>query len=104
VSVRDFKSCGPAYGRPVGSIPTHFRQLIAAISGQWSVASDWLLAISHSFMKKRKPFKRTTEVKRQARLRVGSPPAVQTHQDRRKKLPKHKKRERQEVAEDRAIG
>ena len=26
VSVRDFKSCGPAYGGPVGSIPTHFRQ------------------------------------------------------------------------------
>jgi hypothetical protein len=42
--------------------------------------------------KKHKPFKNTTEVKRQARLRVGSPPAGQPHQDRRKKLPKHKKR------------
>jgi hypothetical protein len=42
--------------------------------------------------KKPKPFKSTTEVKRQARLRVGSPPAAQTHVDRRKKLPKHKKR------------
>lgn len=42
--------------------------------------------------KKPKPFKSTTEVKRQARLRVGSPPAAQTHKDRRKKLPKHKKR------------
>ena len=41
--------------------------------------------------KKRKPFETTTEVKRQARLRVGSPPAAQTHIDRRKKLPKHKK-------------
>jgi hypothetical protein len=41
---------------------------------------------------KRQPFQRTKEVKRQARLRVGSPPAVQAHQDRRKKLPKHKKR------------
>jgi hypothetical protein len=41
--------------------------------------------------KKRKPFEKTTEVKRQARLRVGSPPAAQTHIDRRKKLPKHKK-------------
>lgn len=40
--------------------------------------------------KKPKPFKRTTEVKRQARLRVGSPPAAQTHRDRRKKPPKHK--------------
>ncbi len=26
VSARDFKSCGSAYGGPVGSIPTHFRQ------------------------------------------------------------------------------
>jgi hypothetical protein len=42
--------------------------------------------------KKPKPFKNTTEVKRQARLRVGSPPAAVTHTDRRKKLPKHKKR------------
>ena len=44
-------------------------------------------------MRKPKPFKKTTEVKRQARLRVGSPPAAQTHQDKRKKPPKHKERE-----------
>jgi hypothetical protein len=25
VSARDFKSCGSAFGGPVGSIPTHFR-------------------------------------------------------------------------------
>ncbi len=43
-------------------------------------------------MKKLKPFKAETEVRRQARLRVGSPPAAQTHQDRRRKPPKHKKR------------
>ena len=43
--------------------------------------------------RKRKPFQRTKEVKRQARLRVGSPPPAQPHQDRRKKLPKHRKRE-----------
>ena len=42
--------------------------------------------------KKPKPFEKTTEVKRQARLRVGSPPAAQLHLDKRKKLPKHKKR------------
>ena len=42
--------------------------------------------------KKPKPFKSSTEVKRQARLRVGSPPAAQTHVDPRKKPPKHKKR------------
>ena len=41
--------------------------------------------------KKPKPFKNTTEVRRQARLRVGSPPAAVTHTDRRKKPPKHKK-------------
>jgi hypothetical protein len=49
--------------------------------------------------KKTKAFKKTTEVKRQARLRVGSPPAAQTHLDRRKKLPKHKKRARLEEGE-----
>ena len=49
-------------------------------------------------MKKPKPFQSTTEVKRQARLRVGSPPASQTHLDKRKKSPKHKKRiEQQET-------
>jgi hypothetical protein len=54
--------------------------------------------------RKRKLFQRTTEVKRQARLRVGSPPAAQTHQDRRKKLPKHKKRENQAETGDREVG
>jgi hypothetical protein len=49
--------------------------------------------------KKPKPFESATEVKRQARLRVGSPPAAQTHQDKRKKLPKHKKRVEQVEAE-----
>jgi hypothetical protein len=53
--------------------------------------------------RKRKPFEKTTEVKRQARLRVGSPPAAQTHQDRRKKVPKHKKREKQIETEGLAI-
>ena len=51
-----------------------------------------------------KPFEKTTEVKRQARLRVGSPPAAQTHGDRRKKLPKHKKREKQAETENLALG
>jgi hypothetical protein len=54
--------------------------------------------------KKRKPFESTKEVKRLARLRMGSPPAAQTHQDRRKKLPKHKKLEKQAATEDLAIG
>ncbi len=42
--------------------------------------------------KKSKPFKNTTEVRRQARLLVGSPPAAVTHTDPRKKPLKHKKR------------
>ena len=42
--------------------------------------------------KKPKPFKNTTEVRRQARLRVGPPPAAVIHTDPRKKPPKHKKR------------
>jgi hypothetical protein len=42
--------------------------------------------------KKPKPFKNTTEVRRQARLHVGSPPAAVVHIEPRKKLPKHKKR------------
>jgi hypothetical protein len=42
--------------------------------------------------KKPKPFKNTVEVKRQARLMVGSPPAAVTHTDKRLKPPKHKKR------------
>jgi len=45
--------------------------------------------------RKSKPLQRTTEVKRQARLRLGAPPATQTHEDRRKKQPKHKKRDSQ---------
>jgi len=55
-------------------------------------------------MNKRKPFRSTTEVKRQARLRVGSPPPAETHLDKRKKRAKHKKRESQAEAEERTVG
>jgi hypothetical protein len=41
--------------------------------------------------KKPKPFKNTTEVRRQARLRVGTPPPSQTIPGKRNKPPKHKK-------------
>lgn len=51
--------------------------------------------------RRRKTFEKTTEVKRQARRLVGSPPAAQTHQDRRKKPPKHKQREKLEATEGR---
>jgi len=43
--------------------------------------------------RKPKPLRATKEVKRLARLRVGAPPPAQTHQSRKHKSPKHKKRE-----------
>jgi hypothetical protein len=43
-------------------------------------------------IKKPKPFKNSVEVRRQARLRVGSPPPAQVLTDKRDKPPKHKKR------------
>jgi hypothetical protein len=43
--------------------------------------------------RKPKPFRATKEVKRQARLLVGSPPPAQLHKSRKHKSPKHKKRE-----------
>ncbi len=41
---------------------------------------------------KPKPFRADKEVKRRARLAVGSPPAAARHLDRKRKPPKHKKR------------
>jgi hypothetical protein len=41
--------------------------------------------------RKPKPFRAGKEVKRQARLRVGSPPPSQPHETPKKKEPKHKK-------------
>jgi hypothetical protein len=35
------------------------------------------------------------QVKRRGRILVGQPPASRTHEDRRKKRPKHKKREQE---------
>ncbi len=40
-----------------------------------------------------KPFRATKEVKRRARLRLGSPPPVQRHASAVGKPPKHKKKE-----------
>jgi hypothetical protein len=42
---------------------------------------------------KPKPFRVDKEVKRRARISVGSPPAAQCHETRKRKSPKHKKRE-----------
>ena len=48
---------------------------------------------------KKKPFKGWKEVKRQARERAGQPPPTRREEDPRHKLPKHKKREREEAEE-----
>src|ERR1035441_7201615 len=79
-------------GGPVGSIPTHFRQVPPR-----GIHSAFILSTMRP--PKRQRFRATKEVKRQARLRVGSPPPAQPHQDRRKKPPKHKGRERQTETE-----
>ena len=50
--------------------------------------------------KKPKPFKNTTEVRRQARLRVGSPPAGVTHTEKKDKPVKHKKLEKLSILEE----
>jgi len=44
VFAQDFKSCGPAYGGPVGSIPTHFRQYPYL---QWPVVSESSFSATH---------------------------------------------------------
>ena len=87
---QDFKSCGSAYGGPVGSIPTHFRQLpFISLGGE-----RWLSAM---ISRKPKPFRASKEVKRQARMRVGAPPPVQRHESRKSKAPKHKKQQWEET-------
>lgn len=40
-----------------------------------------------------KPFRASKEVRRLARMRVGSPPPVHRHESPKDKPPKHKKRE-----------
>jgi len=50
--------------------------------------------------KKPKPFKNTTEVRRQARLRVGSPPAAVRHTEKKDKPTKHKKLEKLAILEE----
>ena len=42
---------------------------------------------------KPKPFRAGKEVKRRARLALGTPPAAQRHETRKRKPPKHKKRD-----------
>lgn len=42
---------------------------------------------------KPKPFRAAKEVKRLARLSLGAPPAEQVQPSKRRKLPKHKKKE-----------
>ncbi len=78
MSVLGFKPCGSAFGGPVGSIPTHFRQVTS---------------MSPSKPRKPKPFTAEKEVKRRARLAVGAPKASVRHEGPKQKPPKHKQRE-----------
>ncbi len=50
--------------------------------------------------KKPKPFKNTVEIRRQARLRVGSPPAAVRHTEKKDKPAKHKKLEKLTILEE----
>jgi hypothetical protein len=43
--------------------------------------------------KKAKTFRAAKEVKRRARQEIGSPPPVRRHETRKRKPPKHKKRQ-----------
>jgi hypothetical protein len=49
--------------------------------------------------RKPKPFRATKEVKRQARMQVGSPPPIQRHESRKRKPRKHKKQDREREVE-----
>jgi hypothetical protein len=49
--------------------------------------------------KREEPWK---QVKRRGRIQVGQPPASQTHEDRRKKPLKHKKRE-EELSDEKEV-
>jgi hypothetical protein len=49
--------------------------------------------------RKPKAFRAVKEVKRRARLRVGTPPPVQRHANRKRKSPKHKKQQWEEATD-----
>jgi len=49
--------------------------------------------------RKPKPFQAFKEVKRQARLRLGSPPPLQRHESHKRRPPKHKELNREQEAE-----
>jgi hypothetical protein len=50
--------------------------------------------------RKRDAFRAAKEVKRLARMRLGSPPPAQRQETKKRKPPKHKKREAQGEVED----
>ena len=53
-----------------------------------------------SSRKARKAFRATKEVRRRARLAVGTPPPSRRIENKKDKPPKHKKRSRQQAAEE----
>jgi len=87
VSAWDFKSYGPDFIGTVGSIPTHFRQILRASFPPMARR------------RKLKPFRATTEVKRRARLQVGPVPPVRREESPKLKPTKHKKRDLQQEAD-----
>ena len=64
-------------------------------SVRFRLTSARFLALGHAMARKRKlkPFRAAKEVKRRARLLVGSIPSVRREESPKLKPPKHKKRE-----------
>ena len=64
----------------MGSIPIRFRQ-----------------SMPSKPKKPKRQFRASTEVRRQARALLGTPPATRVEQDRRRKPPKHRKKLEEEL-------
>ena len=62
-------------------------------SVRFRLTSANVTAMSPTKPPKPKPFTAGKEVKRRARLTLGTPPAAQRHESRKRKPPKHKNKE-----------
>jgi hypothetical protein len=93
--------CSPRTSNPVVPIlsgrSVRFRHTSANFPHDGFARSNELFSMSSRKPRKLKPFRATKEVKRRARIEIGSPPPVQRHQDRKRKPPKHKKRAREQA-------
>ncbi len=86
--------CPPGTSNPVG-LPLVDR----SVRFRHTSARFFLLLAQMARGRKPKPFRASKEVRRQARIRVGSPPPVRRHESPKRKPPKHKKREIQQGTE-----